>query len=245
MFLYRAKEIGNRERLRETCLKIIERGDYDQIVEILPHIRIIRSDIFYGPLIGLLSHGTFDQKAAAALALGSLGDSRCIPNLRNAFIEASENETFGSFNLQAAVIESLGDLATEESARTLTELAEQINQYMDSRIFEFIISSLGQLAQQGVSEAEEQLINLMVSSSNQFISSLSMTELLVSYWHRPDQVPEALLEQVVSLTRNGSKEMKRAAMASLMSLAQLGCTAAGDHLSKMKNESEQKKAPSD
>ena len=67
MYLYRGKDIKSREQLKETCLRIIQGGTHSEIYDILPHLRILRSDSFLPPLLELLREGNTDQKAAAAL----------------------------------------------------------------------------------------------------------------------------------------------------------------------------------
>jgi len=238
MYLYRAKEIGNKDRLKETCLKIIKRGDYDEIVGILPHIRILRCGEFFDPLTQLLTDGRSDQKTAAALALGSLGDNRCVAILREAYNQAHESEQDRNRNLKTAVIEALGELATKDAVDTLVDLITKLpRQNKDLDELESVIPALGQLAQQGIEKAEKQLINLMNSGEDSIIISLSLTEVLVSYWHRPNDIPDQLFEQVAAIATNAPKEIKRAAVSSLSSLIQLGSEKARFYLSKIQDKS--------
>jgi len=245
MYLYRAKEIGNKDRLKEICLRIIEIRDYDQILGVLPHIRILRSDEFFDPLLKLLNEGRADQKAAAALALGCLGDDRCIPHLSQAYYQAGESEKYRNQNLRAAVIEALGELASKQAVEALLEVAAESPLKNESfGELEFIISSLGQLAQQGIEGAEDQLVILMNSEENPVITSLALTEVMVSYWHRPNEVPDELFDQISESASNGQKEVVRAAVTSLSSLIQLGCNRARDCLAIIeKTASENKKDP--
>jgi len=223
MYLYRTKEIGNRDRLNEICLRLIERGDSDQLYEILPHLRIIRSPLFFDPLIRLFTEGNLDQKAVAALALGCLGDEKCISILCRVYEQEGTGENVRSQALRSAILEALGELPTRDSADALIRLAAESPEKCEkSGDPETVISSLGYLAQQGIEEAEEQLIRLMSSTRSPAIASLSLTEVLVAYWHRPDAVPESLLEKVVDIASNNSGIVARSAMTALSSLVRLG-----------------------
>ena len=228
MYLYRAKEIGSKDRLNGICLKIIDRGDYDQILAILPHIRILRSEDFFNPLIKLLDEGETDQKTAAALALGCLGDSRCIPFLCDVYNTIGSNRRYANQSLRAAIVEALGELATEESVKAIVSLSSPVESNSDDT--EYILSALGQLAQQGISGAEDQLIAIMRSGGGPKLTSLSITEILVAYWHRPNEISDDLLEKISEIAANGSKEVVRSVVASLSSLVQLGSEKARTHL---------------
>jgi len=81
MNLYRGKDIGSPEQLREKCLAIIEKGSHQEIYDVIPHIRILRSPAFEAPLVRLLRTGNHKQKAAAAMALGSLNSATNIEEL--------------------------------------------------------------------------------------------------------------------------------------------------------------------
>jgi HEAT repeat protein len=233
MYLYRAKEIRNRDHLKEICLKIINRGDYDQIIEILPHIRILRSGDFFNPLQKLLVNGRPDQKTAATLALGCLGDNQCIPFLKSTYEEAKKSDQFGNQNLRAAVIESLGEIVSQESVGALKELADQSDSKNDPEEFESVISALGQLSQQGIDGAEEFLIELMNSGLDSRLTAHALTEILVAYWHRPSEITDQLCANIVEIASEGSKEVVKAATNSLFSLVQLGCISAREPLEKI------------
>ena len=54
----------------------------------------------------------------------------------------------------------------------------------------------------------------------------AVMELAVAYWHRPSELPETVLHEMISLTEDDSEEVRQAALSSLSDLAQLGCQAA-------------------
>jgi len=228
MFLYRGKDIKSRDELKETCLKIIKQGSHNEIYDILPHLRILRSSSFLEPLLQLLRTGNIDQKAAAAMALGSLGDERAIEHLREAF----QTLETGSDTLQAAIIEALGELGSERAVEILVELyksGSSVDEIQPQRAH-LAIAALGQLAQQGVTAAEDELLHLM-SDSSETIRIQAVTELSVAFWHRPNQIPERLLKKILELAGNDTMDVKMAAKAALSNLAQLGSADAAQLLS--------------
>jgi len=230
MYLYRGKDIKGRDELRETCLSIIESGSHPEIYNILPHLRILRSPDFLEPLLELLREGNTDQKAAAAMALGSLGDERAIEHLKETFQQSEP----ASDALQAAIIEALGEFGSERAVEIIVELYK-----LDSSRDDFgpqrahlAIAALGQLAQQGVTAAEEELLQLMADPS-EAVRIQAVTELSVAFWHRPAEIPEKLLSKITAVATEDTDEVRMAARSSLSNLAQLGSLAAEELLSKI------------
>jgi len=229
MYLYRGKDIRSRDELRETCLGIIKRGSHAEISDILPHLRILRSPSFLEPLLKLLREGNLDQKSVAAMALGSLGDERAIEHLRDAFQQGDSV----SDSLQAAIIEALGELGSERAVEIIVELYKLDSSSGDLRPqrAHLAIAALGQLAQQGVTAAEDKLLELMADAS-EIVRIQSVTELSVAFWHRPKEIPEKLLDRILVLAREDTSEVQMAAKASLSNLAQLGSSAAEELLAR-------------
>ena len=85
-----------------------------------------------------------------------------------------------------------------------------------------MLSSLGSLAQQG-SELAQGELSAFAKEGDVAIRVLAVTELAAAYWHRATEVPSAVLDQMVSLTRSETGEVRRAAISSLSTLANLGC----------------------
>ncbi len=224
MFLYRGKDMGGREKLTDTCLRIISEGDADSILDILPHIRVIRSPQFFQPLVELLGEGKSEQQSAAAAALGSLGDPGCIPPLRDAFFGARGSGKREIEPLQSAIISALGEIASPEAVRVLQEIQQAVSPGGNpaGRRKKLLVTALGQLAQQDVELAEAELVRFL-SDSEPALRSLAVTELALAYWHRPNQISGTLLQQMFDLTADSSEEVATASHAGLHSLAQLGC----------------------
>jgi HEAT repeat protein len=224
MFLYRGKNIGGQGKLSDTCLQIISEGDVDLIYEILPHIRVVRAKEFYDPLVRLLNGGSYDQRSAAAAALGSLGLPECIEPLREAFNSIDLSKKRGAHVLQASIVRALGEIPIPVSVKFLDELAqmETVDDTFARRRPALIVGALGQLAQQEISQAESSLIRFL-SDPDPAIRSLAVTEVALAYWHRPNLISGTLLQQILDLTGDKSEDVANAALAALSSLAQLGC----------------------
>ena len=224
MFLYRGKNIGGHGKLSDTCLQIISEGEVDLIYEILPHIRVVRSREFYAPLVKLLNGGNYDQRAAAAAALGSLGLPECIEPLQEAFKSIDLSKKRGAHVLQASIVRALGEIPAPVSVKILDEIAriETVEDTFALRRPALIVGALGQLAQQEVTQAEASLIRFL-SDHDPVIRSLAVTEVALAYWHRPNLISGTLLQQILDLTGDKSEDVANAAVAALTSLAQLGC----------------------
>ncbi|MEJ2721643.1 MAG: HEAT repeat domain-containing protein [bacterium] len=237
MFLYRGKDIGGREKLTDTCLRIISEGDAEEILDILPHIRVLRSPEFFQPLIQLLNDGKLEQRSAAAAALGSLGDPECIDPLRQAFLSISSPRKREARPLQAAIIGALGEIPSPQAVRVLQEIQQldPLEGNPGDRHRRLLVSALGQLAQQEVGLAEAELVTFL-TESEPTLRSLAVTELALAYWHRPNQISGTLLQQIFDLTADTSDEVAIAAHAGLNSLAQLGCRKAEVLISQLSEE---------
>jgi HEAT repeat protein len=164
------------------------------------------------------------------MALGSLGDERALEHLRAAFQQSDST----SDALQAAIIEALGELGSERAVEIIVEIykMDTAEDDLGPHRAHLAIAALGQLAQQGVTAAEDELLQLMANSS-EAVRIQSVTELSVAFWHRPNAIPERLLSRIVTLASEDSSEVKMAARASLSNLAQLGSKSAEELLTKL------------
>lgn len=228
MSLYRGQDIGSPEQLREKCLAIIEKGSHQEIYEVLPHIRILRSPDFEPPLIRLLKTGNHKQKAAAAMALGSLGNEACIEELCQALEDALNQPTRGSETVQAAIISSLGELGSEAGVEPLMEVYRRSSDTEEPSQVErrlLLIAALGQLAQQGIVPAQQRLAWIISEEEPRF-QVPAISELSVAFWHCPNAIADTTLHKIASLTDHPSPEVRRTATGALSNLAKLGCHAA-------------------
>lgn len=227
MFLYRGKDIGGRQNLITTCLDIIRRGDSKELYEIVPHVRLLRAPEFLDPLLELLSSGSVEQKTAVAMVLGSLGDWSAIRPLTEVCLAAATSKERGADSLQAAAISALGEFGCAEATEALVEIMgiQVPKDYFKAHRPGLVVSSLSQIAQQGVERAETELRRLIDEAPTE-VRCQALAELCVAFWHRPNEMPEEFLAVIENIARDESKALRTTALASLSSLAQLGCVRA-------------------
>ena len=225
--MYRAKDIGGRERLIQTCLRILKEGRAKQLYEVLPHISIVRSPLFLEPLLKLLQAGNQQQREFAAMALGSLGDPRAIEPLYKIFMEPATLRGSGTECLQASIIHALGEIGDEQAIKPLLEIErlDSRGSPLVSRRRSWVLSAIGNLAQQGNLSAVKELTQVM-KQKDTGLRAQAVMELAVAYWHRPGELPETVLQEMISLVEDDSEEVCEAALSSLSDLAELGCQAA-------------------
>ena len=226
--MYRGKDIGGRERLIQTCLSILVEGKAKKLYEVLPHISIVRSPLFFEPLLKLLQSGNRNQKECAAVALGSLGDARAIEPLYKAFVKPSTFRGKGSQSLQASLIHALGEIGNGKAIEPLQAIYNGEGASALRRKG-WVLSALGNLAQQGDVDAVKELTRIM-KEKTPALRAEAVRELAVAYWHRPNEVPETVFHAMTVLAGEDSDEVRGAALSALSDLAQLGCQAAEQYL---------------
>jgi len=226
--MYRGKDIGGRENLIQTCLSILVEGKAQKLYEVLPHISVVRSPLFLEPLLKLLQSGNRNQKEFAAVALGSLGDTRAIEPLYKVFVKPSTFRGKGSQSLQASIIHALGEIGDEQAIEPL-EAIYKGEGAAALRRKGWILSALGNLAQQGQVGAVKELTRVM-KERDPTLRAQAVRELAVAYWHRPNEVPETVFHAMTVLAGDDSNEVRGAALSALSDLGQLGCQAAEQYI---------------
>lgn len=229
--MYRGQDFANREELVQNCLRVMKGGKKKDLYDILPFISVIRSPSFYDPLLQLLRSRQRDHQEFAALGLGSLGNPDAIDPLFETFVNLTGGGRAAPESLQIALILALGEIGDERAIEPLLKIFEQDAQdkVLASRRRTWVLSALGNLAQQGTILAVKELTQVMRSREPE-LRAQAISELTVAYWHRVGELPETVLQQIVSLTADQADEVRRMALASLKDLAHLGCRAAEQHL---------------
>ena len=230
--MYRGKDIGNREKLIQTCLRILKDGSQRERYSVLPHIRVLHSPAFVAPLLELLRSFEKDQQQLAALALGCLGDPKTVQPLFSAFMTSVESGA-ATHSLQTAIIVALGEIGDDGALEPLLKIYELSLPGGDFllRRKKLVLTALGNLAQQGSRRAEGKLREFL----RQEVAGLqaqALSELCVAYWHRPQDLPPEVCREMVSMVGSPDEEVHEIALSSLSTLADLGCSAARDYLNR-------------
>lgn len=212
MGLYRGQDMGGRRRLTAACLEILEGGSPSEIYDILPHIRILRSDSFLEPLLRLLTSAEPDRQRAALAALGSLGAADSAAAVCELLAAGPAPE------VEEAAIRALGDIGADEGVETLVQVL-QVHQGAETRAW--AVASLGQLAQQGSQRAESELV-VLFGHADPELRAQAASELAIAYWHRPRDVRSDTLEGLFGLAADHSAAVQQAALSALTNLADLG-----------------------
>jgi len=229
MFL--GEHIASKEKLIQACLEILQEGKRNELYSVLPYIGVVRSPSFLPPLLELLQSGRREQQEFAAVALGSLGDSKAIGPLHEVFVEPSIFRKTDTQSLQAAIIMALGQIGDEGAIGPLLKIYDLDSRSATLRVTRrmWVLSAIGNIAQQGSMLGVKELTRLMRNKDTE-LRAHAVNELAVAFWHRPNDLPDTVLQQMLSLTRDGAQTVRNAAFWSLSDLADLGCSGARQHL---------------
>ena len=229
--MYRGQDIGNRTELLANCVQALESGQIKALYAILPHISVLRSPEFLAPLNQLLETGTRPQKLFAALALGSIGVEESIQPLARVFEDPDTFNGAGTRSLQKAAILSLGEIGHDDSILILLSIyrLKKVDDKFQARRKRLVITALGTLVQHGSDQAEQELVGLLSERQARFRAQ-AVTELGVAYWNSPARATDSLLEKFHTLTQDPAQEVRNAAHAALLNLADLGSERAERHL---------------
>ncbi|HSR49943.1 MAG TPA: HEAT repeat domain-containing protein [Acidobacteriota bacterium] len=225
--MYRGQDIGNRDKLIGRCLQAIGEKRSEALAQLLPHIAVIRAGELRDPLLQLLETGSLRQKEVAAIALGSLGDPSVISPLCAALDSVESRRGRGYEAFMAAVIMALGEIGHGDAVPVLLQLyRSDQDRYLQVQRRHLVMLSLGTLALHGSKRAEDELTALLESGDDhERISALH--ELAGSYWSRPNEVPDPIIDQLAQLAdQSEDEDVSQAALAALRSLAEIGCTKA-------------------
>jgi HEAT repeat protein len=214
------------------CLEIMESGDIEDLFEIIPRIGVLRDSRFNEPLLAMLHQEDIKRREFAAYSMGAIGDRSFLEPLKKAFLKAKQLKGFGARELQIAIIEAIGaigdDAAVDFFLPALKTCCankashERKDARSAGRMSQWIIESLGAIAQQGGSRSLDALVEL-VTHDDPEIQAQALSELSVAYWHRPNEVSDSVLERIYVLTTHPEAIVAESALAALQNLADVGC----------------------
>jgi HEAT repeat protein len=232
------------EEMISECLSVMESGTNEDLFEIIPRIGVLRDPRFTEPLLGLLENGNVKRQEFSAYSMGAIGDRRFLEPLKKAFIKAKQIKGFGARELQIAIIEAIGAIGDDAAVDFFlpalktccaTKATEGKRGKNAGKMSQWIIESLGAIAQQGGSRSLQALAELAAHDDPE-IQAHALSELSVAYWHRPNEVEDSTLNQIVELTRHPEAIVAESALAALQNLADVGCRRAEALFSSMTEE---------
>lgn len=222
------------EDMINECLSVMESGEIEDLFEIIPRIGVLRDSRFTAPLIRLLQHQNIKRREFAAYSMGAMGDSSFLEPLKSAFVKARKMKGPGGRELQIAIVEAIGAIGDDATVDFFlpalktccaTKAAEGKRAKSAGRMSQWIIESLGSIAQQGGRRSLEALVELVLHDDPE-IQAMALSELSVAYWHRPNEVSNSTLEKIVDLTHHPEAIVAESALAALQNLADVGCVRA-------------------
>jgi HEAT repeat protein len=229
------------------CLEIMESGDIEDLFEIIPRVGVLRDPRFNKPLLDLLLHEDIKRREFAAYSMGAMGDRGFLEPLKKAFTKARQLKGFGARELQIAIIEAIGAIGDDaavdfflpalKTCCATKASTEGKNARSAGRMSQWIIESLGAIAQQGGGRSLDALIELVMHDDPE-IQAQALSELSVAYWHRPNDVPDFILERIYELTTHHEAIVAESALAALQNLADVGCRRAEDYFASPEEDKE-------
>ncbi|HTY63281.1 MAG TPA: hypothetical protein VMG30_13620 [Acidobacteriota bacterium] len=219
------------EEMINECLSIMESGNIEDLFEIIPRIGVLRDPRFTEPLLELLEHENVKRREFAAYSMGAIRDRRFLEPLKKAFGRAKQIKGHGARELQIAIIEAIGSIGDDAAVDFFlpalktccaTKAAEGKHAKNAGKMSQWIIESLGAIAQQGGGRSLDALVELAMHDDPE-IQAQALSELSVAYWHRPNEIADATLEKIVELTRHPDAMVAESALAALQNLADVGC----------------------
>lgn len=212
------------EEIIRDCLRILKSGDVDELFEIIPRIGVIREPRFRDYLVALLQNEDPKRREFAAYAMGAMGSLEFLEPLQQAFAEVQRMKGPAWEKLQVAIIEAIGAIG-DDAAVDIFQPMLQASSRSDmgaGRLCRRIVESLGAIAQQGGQRSLQVLLQL-TEHFDPDIRAHSLSEISVAFWHRPNDIPESMLQRIHELARDSSRVVSESALSALQSLADVGC----------------------
>ena len=215
------------EAVLDRCIRIVQTGTTLERYKILPEISVIRHPRFLRPLLRVLREGQRKDKEFAALALGVMERTESLRALYEALLDERNHHGAGTQSLQTAIIVAMGEIRKDAGIRYLRQAIRFT--FKGDTFFrgrqKLILSAAGHIAQQGGTEAIE-FLKEYLTSEDRSLRAHALTEMSVAYWHRPNEIPDDVLQTLFRMTRDRWKDVKSAAISAVADLASLGCVRA-------------------
>jgi HEAT repeat protein len=212
------------EEIIRDCLRVLESGDPDSLFEIIPRLGVIRDPRFSEHLLTLLWHDDAKKREFAAYAMGAIGSHEFLEPLKKAYAEAEQAREFGGDECIQAVIEAVGAIGDDAAVDFFLPIlkSQPEGKKGSGKLRKWIVESLGTIAQQGGDRSLQALLELTYHKDPD-TRALTLSELAVAYWHRPNEIADSTLKRIHELMDDRTPIVAESALAALQSLADVGC----------------------
>ncbi len=220
----RKKRTRFSEEIVQECLRILTSGDPEELFELIPRLGVLRDARFDMALLALLSDKDIKKREFAACAMGAVRRHEFLQPLKEAFMEVRRKKGFGTDEFVLALIEAIGTLGDDAAVEFFLPIVRDAGQSAkrEGKLRNWIVESLGAIAQQGGERSVEALVELTHQSDPE-ICSQALSEISVAYWHRPNEITDSILGRIYELTRDRHHTIAESALSALQSLADVGC----------------------
>ena len=207
----------------QECLLVMQTGDIEDQFEIIPRIGVLRDHRFYKPLLEMLNHKDPKRREFAAYSMGAMRDPEFLEPLKRAFKSAQILKGNAGESLQVAIIEAIGVIGDDAAVEFFLPMLKDAGRDRRSgKLPQWIVESLGRIAQQGGERSLEALLELTWHADPE-IRAQALSELSVAYWHRPNEIADSMLDRICELTHDGNRSIAESALEALQNLADVGC----------------------
>lgn len=199
-------------------------GDFGKCLELTPFIAVTKDKRFLPLLRDFLDCGDRKVQELAVCGLAALGDPAAAVWLIGKFEDSSLYSGSGCRKLQTALIDAIGEIGDDSSTPGLLAVFGRLlprDSFRRGRRV-IVVEALGAIAQQGGPQALAALTALL-DHEDFLIRAHAITHLCTSFWQRPDDLPEEIIEKLLSLFRDSNLFVHHALISALENLADLGC----------------------
>ncbi len=218
----------------ERCLNILRTGKINELYSILPQIGVLRDESFLEPLLELLRSRDGKKREFAAHALGVMENPKALRFLYQALNDPLTTQGKGNIAVETAIIDAMGEIGSDEAVVYLCQMLNisEPNDLFARKRRELAIEALGAIAQQGGVRALEILYELLDAPDAETKID-AIPEIAVAFWHRPNEIPDRVLEKLLKLTADSNPSVRSTALSELKTLAEFGCQKAREDLTRL------------